>query len=227
MVSSETAEDALTSVFVTRPDLFKGISFEVEPPADPDLDPDAPRPETTSEARQEEYWSNLTPDRAFLVRVFVDHCVKNKDEASMDQHMPTVSTLALRIQTEYNKLEEAMATDDEDEMAERAFIVGELMRLAVNMDYTDQFGRSTMLQHTRMSPPKSVACALMFQEEMISQPNLPPQLVDRCMDILCKIANSERDLIRLVVDVVSDLREGQGEEEDDTVSLLFKPAKPD
>jgi hypothetical protein len=34
------------------------------------------------------------------------------------------------------------------------------------------------------------------------------------MDILCKIANSERDLIRIVVDVVSDLREGQGEEED-------------
>jgi condensin complex subunit 3 len=38
------------------------------------------------------------------------------------------------------------------------------------------------------------------------------------MDILCKIANSERDLIRIVVDVVSELREGQGEEEIDAVS---------
>lgn len=60
---------------------------------------------------------------------------------------------------------------------------------------------------------------------MISQPNLPPQLVDRCMDILCKIANSERDLIRLVVDVVSDLREGQGEEEDETVRRLLRTVK--
>lgn len=54
---------------------------------------------------------------------------------------------------------------------------------------------------------------------MISQPNLPPPLVDKCMDILCKIANSERDLIRIVVDVVSELREGQGEEEIDAVNL--------
>lgn len=53
---------------------------------------------------------------------------------------------------------------------------------------------------------------------MISQPNLPSRLVDKCMDILCKIANSERDLIRIVVDVVSELREGQGEEEIDAVS---------
>jgi condensin complex subunit 3 len=37
------------------------------------------------------------------------------------------------------------------------------------------------------------------------------------MDILCKIANSERDLIRIVVDVVSELREGQGDEEIDAV----------
>ena len=34
------------------------------------------------------------------------------------------------------------------------------------------------------------------------------------MDILCKIANSERDLIRVVVDVVSELREGEGDEEE-------------
>ena len=57
---------------------------------------------------------------------------------------------------------------------------------------------------------------------MISQPNLPARLVDKCMDILCKIANSERDLIRIVVDVVSELREGQGEEEIDAVSHTFR-----
>lgn len=67
----------------------------------------------------------------------------------MEDVLPTVSTLALLIQTEYNKLEETFESEDEDEMAERSFIVGELMRLAVNMDYTDQFGRSTMSQHTR------------------------------------------------------------------------------
>ena len=56
---------------------------------------------------------------------------------------------------------------------------------------------------------------------MISQQNLPPPLIHKCMDILCKIANSERDLIRVVVDVVSELREGQGDEEIDAVSIPF------
>lgn len=69
----------------------------------------------------------------------------------MEDALPTVSDLAFRIQEEYNKLEETFITEDEDEMAERSFIVGELMRLAVNMDYTDQFGRSAMFQHARKS----------------------------------------------------------------------------
>jgi condensin complex subunit 3 len=144
VVSSETAEDALNSVFVTRPDLIKSIPFVSQSPSDPE----AVKHEA---ARQEEYWENMTTERAFLARVFVDYCVKNKDEATIDKSLPTVSTLALRIQTEYNKLEETFVDGDEDEMTERSFIVGELMRLAVNMDYTDQFGRSTMLQHTRTS----------------------------------------------------------------------------
>lgn len=55
---------------------------------------------------------------------------------------------------------------------------------------------------------------------MISQANLPEILIPKCMDILCKIANSERDLIRVVVDVVSELREGEGDEEIDMVSFI-------
>jgi condensin complex subunit 3 len=94
----------------------------------------------------------MTVERAFLARVYVDHCIKNKDEAIMEDVLPTVSDLAFRIQEEYNKLEETLVTEDEDEMTERSFIVGELMRLAVNMDYTDQFGRSTMFQHAREFP---------------------------------------------------------------------------
>jgi condensin complex subunit 3 len=153
--------------------------------------------------------------------VYVDYCIKNKDEATMEDALPTVSDLAFRIQEEYNKLEETFATEDEDEMTERSFIVGELMRLAVNMDYTDQFGRSTMFQHARKFPVNWCQSILMYVGEMISQPNLPTRLVDKCMDILCKIANSERDLIRIVVDVVSELREGQGEEEIDAVSRQY------
>lgn len=50
--------------------------------------------------------------------------------------------------------------------------------------------------------------------EMISQASLPQELIPRCMDVLSKISNSERDLIRVVVDVVTELREGDGEVDD-------------
>lgn len=55
---------------------------------------------------------------------------------------------------------------------------------------------------------------------MISQEQMPEELIPRCLDILSKITNGERDLIRVVVDVVTELREGEGEEEADGVSLL-------
>lgn len=139
-MSSETAEDALTSVFVIRPDLYKAIAFDGKSSFPPSANLLA------------EYWEDMTVERAFLARVYVDHCIKNKDETIMEDVLPTVSDLAFRIQEEYNKLEETFVTEDEDELAERSFIVGELMRLAVNMDYTDQFGRSTMFQHAREFP---------------------------------------------------------------------------
>lgn len=54
VTTSKVAEDALFSAFVTRPDLFEDVEFP------------------------EVYWTELTPERAFLARVFVDHCIAIK-----------------------------------------------------------------------------------------------------------------------------------------------------
>lgn len=51
--------------------------------------------------------------------------------------------------------------------------------------------------------------------EMLSQDNLPDTLIPRCLDILVKISDTERDLIRVIVDVVTELREEEGEGEDE------------
>ena len=48
---------------------------------------------------------------------------------------------------------------------------------------------------------------------MISQPNLPQTLVPRCLDVLTKISDGERDLIRVIVDVITELRQGEWDEE--------------
>jgi hypothetical protein len=92
----------------------------------------------------EEFWTDLTHDKAFLARVFVEHCIATKDEARMEDTMPVVAEQAFRIQEEYNKL-------DEDEITERSFMIGQLLTLAVHMDYTDQYGRTAMFKHASES----------------------------------------------------------------------------
>lgn len=64
--------------------------------------------------------------------------------------MPVVTALAFRIQDEYNKLVGAV-NDEAGDAAERAFVVGELLKLAVHLDYADETGRRKMFQLTRTS----------------------------------------------------------------------------
>lgn len=48
---------------------------------------------------------------------------------------------------------------------------------------------------------------------MISQEALPSGLVTRCLDVLRTLSSSERDLIRVVVEVVHELRDANDDEE--------------
>ena len=57
---------------------------------------------------------------------------------------------------------------------------------------------------------------------MLSQPNLPEAIIPKCVDILSKLCNGERDLIRIVVDVVTELRAGEG---DDDSEVSGPPAR--
>lgn len=50
--------------------------------------------------------------------------------------------------------------------------------------------------------------------QMISQEALPESLVPLCLDILRKLNNDEKDLIRIVVEVIHDLRDNDSDEDD-------------
>lgn len=54
---------------------------------------------------------------------------------------------------------------------------------------------------------------------MISQDALPENLVARCLDVLRILSANERDLIRVVVEVVHDLRDPSDPDEDLMVSI--------
>ena len=49
--------------------------------------------------------------------------------------------------------------------------------------------------------------------DMISQNILPEGLVARCLDVLRKLSMNERELIRVVVEVVHELRDNMDEDD--------------
>ncbi|KAF9461702.1 chromosome condensation complex protein [Collybia nuda] len=185
------AAEALTSIFVTRPEIFDNLEFG------------------------DKYWTSLTPETAFLARVFVDHGKATKDDARLEAALPVVTALAFRLQESYNQLLEDTRTEEEerivrdlsdeeknkleDARVDKEFIIGEILQMAVNLDYTDEIGRRKMFQLVR---------------DMLSQEELPESLLSKCLDVLRQLSNNERDLIRVVVEIIHDLRDFEDEEED-------------
>lgn len=69
----------------------------------------------------------------------------------------------------------------DDLLLDAKFVIAKMPKLAVNLDYADEIGRRKMFQLVR---------------------GLPEGLVARCLDVLRVLSPSERDLIRIVVEVV-------------------------
>ena len=66
VLSSQVAEEALVSVFVTRPEVVDVVDFDGE----------AHHIYLCAQLtlRAEAFWADLTPAKAFLIRVFGEHC---------------------------------------------------------------------------------------------------------------------------------------------------------
>jgi condensin complex subunit 3 len=97
----------------------------------------------------------LTLEKAFLVRVFVDHCVSIKESTRLEKVLPVIAALAIRVQEAYNTLldflDGAKETGGDDEaIDEHEFVLAELLRLALNLDYADEIGRRRLEQFLRM-----------------------------------------------------------------------------
>ena len=63
---------------------------------------------------------------------------------------------------------------------------------------------------------------------MLAHPELPPGLIERCLDVLKEIMPSERDLIRVVVEIIVELREPEEPDVEDppvrhASTLLMNP----
>ncbi|KAF7968330.1 hypothetical protein HWV62_30947 [Athelia sp. TMB] len=209
LAESAIAEDALLSVFKNRVEIFDGLEFNGKLHL-------TLRPYSYADCCtfKDAFWAALTPERAFLARVFVAHCIATKDDARLESALPVVTALAFRIQSAYNSLLEDIEAEEyrdkdneediqrrEDDRMDREFVIGEMLKLAVDLDYADEIGRRKMFQLVR---------------DMIGQEALPENLVAKCLDVLRTLSPNERDLIRVVVEVVHELRDTSDPEEETT-----------
>ena len=58
----------------------------------------------------------LTPETAFLVRVFIEHCIATKDDARLESALPVVTSLAYHIQSSYNDFLGSLQTEEEERL---------------------------------------------------------------------------------------------------------------
>ncbi|KAJ3515967.1 hypothetical protein NLJ89_g1427 [Agrocybe chaxingu] len=198
LVESTVAADALLSVFAAKVETFDNLEFK------------------------DHYWDKLIPEKAFLARVFVEHCKNSKDNVRLEAMLPVVTSVAFRIQESYNlhveqefllsnpDVDETERNNLEDEKMARELVMSELLKLAVNLDYSDETGRRKMFQLVR---------------DMLRRESLPENVMAPCLDVMRTLSPTERDLIRLVVETVQDLRDSVHDdaEEDETVASRESP----
>ncbi|KAF9010128.1 nuclear condensing complex subunit [Cyathus striatus] len=185
------AVDAVLSIFVTRSEIPDVFIFT------------------------EEFWSSLTPESAVLARIFVEHAASTKKETLLETaSIPVVTAFAFHIQEAYNLLLDALqeaeavlldgreASEElEEDMAKLEVMLGELLRISLKLDYGDEIGRRKVFSVVR---------------DILAHPQLPPGLIEQCLDVLKEIMPSERDLIRLVVEIIVELRDDHGDALDST-----------
>ncbi|TRM63723.1 nuclear condensing complex subunit [Schizophyllum amplum] len=176
------ATDAALSVLVTKPQYAEAFIFE------------------------DRYWMELTPESAVLARIFIEECAAN-DKADMLEaaSVPVVTAFAFLLQEHYNTMlqhiqaaetahgaSEEEEEELEEEVAKSEVILAELLRITKKLDYMDEIGRRKVFSVVK---------------DMLAHPQLPPGLINHCLDVMLVIMDSERDLIRIVVEIIIDLRD--------------------
>lgn len=176
------AHEAMQEFWSGRPDYLSQVSFE------------------------NNFWDNLTAEKAFLARSLNDFCREQKDdryEAILDEKMPEVTKLAFYIQRYSNSLIEELRKHDpkmeaepEEATIELEFVIEQLLHIAITVDYSDEIGRRKMFALLR---------------EMLALPELPENITKLMIDILRVIcgndAAAEREFCGVVLEAVAEVHD--------------------
>lgn len=168
-----------------------------------------------------DFWEDLTPELAFVVRTFNDYCRNgaHTDHAGarnllalVEEKLPEVSGFGFFLEQQMNKLVEIMraaATGEDDEAesdsAQCEFIVEQLLHVALTLDYSDEVGRRKMFSLMR---------------EALALPDLPEEatrLVVEVLRLVCgEDAKGEREFCGIVLEAIAEVHDTIMGDGDDT-----------
>ncbi|KAG2178793.1 hypothetical protein INT43_001639 [Umbelopsis isabellina] len=153
----------------------------------------------------DQFWNNLSTESAFLIRVFTKFLQKKQYNDKLDTVLPEVTRHAFYIQM-YNNLWQQASRETEGEYE---YIVGQLLEMAKTLDYADENGRRKMF---------------MLLREIIMVPDIPDDHLSSIVDLIKTISLGERDFTRIMIEIISDIRETV--ENDEGESANDAPATP-
>ncbi|KAL8922423.1 MAG: hypothetical protein Q9208_005145 [Pyrenodesmia sp. 3 TL-2023] len=182
------ATEAMKDFWSGRPDYRDGISFD------------------------DTFWDRLTPESVFVARSFNDFCKDgevSRLESMAEDKMPEVTRLAVFLQQYTNDLinciryNNAMSEGEEEEnSAEREFIVEQLLHIAKLLDYTDEIGRRRMFSLLR---------------ETLAIEELPEEITRLVVEVLRGVCGSEaageREFCGIVLEAIAEVHDNVASEE--------------
>lgn len=160
-----------------------------------------------------DFYENLTPSLSLMIRVVFEYCQDNNKDDIIDKLFPVATDFAmlfakyfklrtdnlLKISENREKLEQdpnhaiQLGIIDPDEYN---YIIMQLLKIAVDYDYSDEFGRSKMYSILRST----------LSNNTVTEPILP-----LLMECLRKLAINERDFCQMTVEIINDLRDTEYE----------------
>ncbi|KAG7891812.1 hypothetical protein KL936_001755 [Ogataea polymorpha] len=187
VTKSEIAETAVRVFLDNRQDVVAKITFD------------------------EQIMRALTPETSLLLRVYYQHCNDTNKITQIEKYFPEAAQFAdilsgyfakrkeiLIVLNQQKPLLEAESSVDMTELDDLDFILRQLLIVASEYDYSDEFGRSRMLNTLRA---------------VLTGDHLSDNLIEVLMLCIHKLSISERDFTQMIVEIINDLKDSAYEKQ--------------
>ncbi|ORE13224.1 hypothetical protein BCV71DRAFT_246469 [Rhizopus microsporus] len=161
---ADIAESVLNAFFTERMDIINEITFDAE------------------------FWKHLTPESAFLAKVFIKFLQVNNMDERLDEVLPEVITHAANL-SYYIDMYHATSLEDKPEYE---FIISQLLETCMSLDYADEVGRRKVFELLR---------SIMVSNEVIDDH------LTRIVRLFRVVSSDERDFTRTMIEIISDIQE--------------------